>query len=155
MQVRHGEATQQGRRVTTGVIHPVRPPTLFVGCSFHPPVSYSDAMTPAISTQAKADAPVELRNAVRFPLQIPLRLFTATGEIAAMTENISATGVAFTVPRPLEAQTQVRFTMKMPAEAMGTPTDVVVHCTGRVVRCNTGDTCWRAAAVIDEYYFSQ
>ena len=112
-------------------------------------------MTPAISAQAKADAPVELRNAVRFPLQIPLRLFTATGEIAAMTENISATGVAFTLPRPLEVQTQVRFTMKMPAEAMGTPTDVVVHCTGRVVRCNTGDTCWRAAAVIDEYYFSQ
>jgi len=66
--------------------------------------------------QAKADAPVELRNAVRFPLQIPLRLFTATGEIAAMTENISATGVAFTLPRPLEVQTQVRFTMKMPAD---------------------------------------
>jgi hypothetical protein len=105
-------------------------------------------MTPALSAQAKADAPVELRNAVRFPLQIPLRLFTATGEIAA-------TGVAFTLPRPLEVQTQVRFTMKMPAEAMGTPTDVVVHCTGRVVRCNTSETCWRAAAVIDEYYFSQ
>jgi hypothetical protein len=32
---------------------------------------------------------------------------------------------------------------------------VVVHCTGRVVRCNTSETCWRAAAVIDEYYFSQ
>jgi hypothetical protein len=112
-------------------------------------------MTPALSTQAKADAPVELRNAVRFPLRIPLRLSTATGEIAAVTENISATGVAFTLPRPLDVQTQVRFTMKMPAEAMGTPTDVVVHCTGRVVRCNTSEMCWRAAAVIDEYYFSQ
>jgi PilZ domain len=129
--------------------------TLFVGCHESQPRTYSDAMTPALSAQAKADAPVELRNAVRFPLQIPLRLFTATGEIAAMTENISATGVAFTLPRPLEVQTQVRFTMKMPAEAMGTPTDVVVHCTGRVVRCNTSETCWRAAAVIDEYYFSQ
>ena len=116
---------------------------------------YSEAMTPALSAQAKADAPVELRNAVRFPLQIPLRLFTAGGEIPAMTENISATGVAFTLTRPLEVHTQVRFTMKMPSEAMGTPTDVVVHCTGRVVRCNTSDTCWRAAAVIDEYYFSQ
>src|SRR6476660_5848538 len=129
--------------------------TLFVGMCRTQWQTYSDDMTPALSAQAKADAPVELRNAVRFPLQIPLRLFTATGEIAAMTENISATGVAFTLPRPLEVQTQVRFTMKMPAEAMGTPTDVVVHCTGRVVRCNTSDTCWRAAAVIDEYYFSQ
>jgi hypothetical protein len=45
--------------------------------------------------------------------------------------------------------------MKMPAEAMGTPTDVTVHCTGRVVRCTPGEQCWRAAAVIDEYYFSQ
>jgi PilZ domain len=112
-------------------------------------------MTSALSAQEKAVAPVELRNAVRFPLQIPLRLFTAGGEILAMTENISASGVAFTLPRALEVQTQVRFTMKMPAEAMGTPADVVVHCTGRVVRCNTGETGWRAAAVIDEYYFSQ
>jgi PilZ domain len=112
-------------------------------------------MNPVLSTPAKAEAPVELRNAVRFPLRIPLRLFTATGEIAAVTENISATGVAFELARPLDVQTQVRFTMKMPAEAMGTPTDVVVHCTGRVVRCNTSETCWRAAAVIDEYYFSQ
>ncbi len=98
---------------------------------------------------------MELRNAVRFPLQIPLRLFTAAGEIAATTENISATGVAFTLSRSLDVQTQVRFTMKMPSDAMGTPTDVVVHCTGRVVRCNTSEAGWRAAAVIDEYYFSQ
>lgn len=112
-------------------------------------------MNSALSAPAKADAPVELRNAVRFPLQIPLRLFTASQEIAAITENISATGVAFTTSQVLEVQTQVRFTMKMPAEAMGTPADVVVHCTGRVVRCNTSETGWRAAAVIDEYYFSQ
>jgi PilZ domain len=97
----------------------------------------------------------ELRNAVRFPLQIPLRLFTAQGEVAATTENISATGVAFTVAQPLEVQTAVRFTMKMPAEAMGTPVDVVVHCAGRVVRCTPNGECSRAAAVIDEYYFSQ
>ena len=111
-------------------------------------------MTPALSAQARADAPVELRNAVRFPLQIPLRLFTAAGEIAAMTENISATGVAFTLPRPLEVQTQVRFTMKMPAEAMGTPTDVVLHCTGRVVRCTPDAKTTHVAAVIDKYHFS-
>ena len=87
----------------------------------------------------------------RFPCASLLQL----ASFAATTENISATGVAFTLARPLEVQTQVRFTMKMPAEAMGTQTDVVVHCTGRVVRCNTSETCWRAAAVIDEYYFSQ
>jgi hypothetical protein len=52
----------------------------------------------------------------------------------------------------------VSFTIKMPAEAMGTPTDVVLHCTGRVVRC-TPDVkpevkTTHVAAVIDKYHFS-
>lgn len=113
-------------------------------------------MTPGLSAPSNGHTTnAELRNAVRFPLRIPLRLFTAQGEVAAETENISATGVAFTVDKPLALQTAVRFTMKMPAEAMGTPTDVVVHCAGRVVRCTPSAECTRAAAVIDEYYFSQ
>jgi hypothetical protein len=37
---------------------------------------------------------------------------------------------------------------------MGTPTDVVLHCAGRVVRCTTGETTWHVAAVIDKYHFS-
>ncbi len=97
----------------------------------------------------------ELRNAVRFPLQIPVRIFAEGMELDAMTENISATGVLFVIDRPLPLQMQVRFTMKMPAEAMGTPVDVVVHCGGRVVRCTSSGACTQAAAVIDEYYFSQ
>ncbi len=113
-------------------------------------------MTSGLSVPSNGhSASAELRNAVRFPLRIPLRLFTTHGEVAAQTENISATGVAFTVDKPLEVQTPVRFTMKMPAEAMGTPTDVVVHCAGRVVRCTSSAEGTRAAAVIDEYYFSQ
>ncbi len=97
----------------------------------------------------------ELRNAVRFPLHIPVRIFAEGMELDATTENISATGVLFIVDRPLPLQLQVRFTMKMPAEAMGTPVDVVVHCGGRVVRCTSSGGCTQAAAMIDEYYFSQ
>jgi len=99
--------------------------------------------------------PSELRNAVRFPLVIPVTIDADGQEIEAMTENISATGVLFVVNRPLPLQIPVRFTMKMPGEAMGTPVDVVVNCGGRVVRCTTSGGCTRAAAVIDEYYFSQ
>jgi hypothetical protein len=98
---------------------------------------------------------VELRSAVRFPLVIPVRIEADGQLIDAMTENISATGVLFVVDQPLALQKQVRFTLKMPGEAMGTPVDVVVHCGGRVVRCTTSGGCTRAAAVIDEYYFSQ
>ncbi len=97
----------------------------------------------------------ELRNAVRFPLRIPVTIFAEGVQLEAVTENISATGVLFVVDRPLPLQMQVRFTMKMPAEAMGTPVDVVVHCGGRVVRCTSSGVCTQAAAVIDEYYFSQ
>jgi hypothetical protein len=97
----------------------------------------------------------ELRNAVRFPLVIPVKIDAGGEQIEATTENISATGVLFVVDRPLPLKMQVRFTMKMPGEAMGTPADVVVNCGGRVVRCTTSGGCTRAAAVIDEYYFSQ
>jgi hypothetical protein len=97
----------------------------------------------------------ELRNAVRFPLVIPVTIDADGEEIEATTENISATGVLFVVDRPLPLKMRVRFTMKMPGQAMGTPVDVVVNCGGRVVRCTTSGGCTRAAAVIDEYYFSQ
>ena len=100
-------------------------------------------------------AGTELRSAVRFPLVIPVKIEADGRLINAMTENISATGVLFVVDQPLALQMQVRFTLKMPGEAMGTPADVVVHCGGRVVRCTTSGECTRAAAVIDEYYFSQ
>jgi hypothetical protein len=126
---------------------------------------YADRMTPNLSHGVESGAaclplagverPAELRNAVRFPLRIPLRVFTDRGEIAAVTENISATGIAFLADTTLEVQAAVRFSLKMPAETMGTPHDVVVHCAGRVVRCIAGAECSRAAAVIDEYYFSQ
>ncbi len=72
-----------------------------------------------------------------------------------MTENISATGILFKLDQSLPLQLQLSFTMKMPADEMGTPVDVVVHCVGRVVRCTTSEQSTWAAAVIDEYYFSQ
>jgi hypothetical protein len=97
----------------------------------------------------------ELRNAVRFPLHIPVKIYAGDMQLDAMTENISATGVLFLVDRSLPVNMEVRFSMKMPAEAMGTPVDVLVHCGGRVVRCTSSGGCTQVAAVIDEYYFSQ
>ncbi len=102
---------------------------------------------------ATAEASVELRAAVRFPLRIPISVLTEVGEMAAMTVNISANGILFEVAGPLQVGSTVSFTITMPAEAMGMPTDVVANCTGRVVRCTQTQNGWQAAAVIDRYYF--
>ena len=111
-------------------------------------------MQQALETESVSQGP-ELRNAVRFPLVLSVRIDVDGGALQAMTENISATGVLLVVDRPLPLKKQVRFFMQMPREAMGTPADVVVNCGGRVVRCTTSGGCTWVAAVIDEYYFTQ
>jgi PilZ domain-containing protein len=100
------------------------------------------------------ERPVELRAAVRFPLCVPITISTAEGDLAAVTENISANGVLFQLATALPVGSIVSFTIAMPAEAMGTPTDVVLHCSGRVVRCTPDIKTTHVAAVIDEYHFS-
>jgi hypothetical protein len=97
---------------------------------------------------------MELRAAVRFPLCVPVTVSTEIGAVEATTVNISANGVLFELGRALEVGSSVSFTIQMPAEAMGTPTDVVVKCSGRVVRCSESKNGWHAGAVIDKYYFS-
>ncbi len=106
--------------------------------------------TVAVATER----PVELRAAVRFPLCVPITISTAGGDLAAVTENISANGVLFQLATALPVGSIVSFTIAMPAEAMGTPTDVVLHCSGRVVRCIPDIETTHVAAVIDEYHFS-
>jgi PilZ domain len=111
-----------------------------------------------ISTAVATERPVELRAAVRFPLCVPITICTEGGDLPAVTENISANGVLFSLATSLVVGSIVSFTIKMPAEAMGTPTDVVLHCTGRVVRCtpdvNSDVKTTHVAAVIDKYHFS-
>ena len=107
-----------------------------------------------ISVAVAAERPVELRAAVRFPLCVPITVCTDLGEVPAVTENISANGVLFELATPLVVGSIVSFTIAMPAEAMGTPTDVVLHCTGRVVRCTPDVETTHVAAVIDKYHFS-
>jgi PilZ domain len=107
-----------------------------------------------ISLASGTERSVELRAAVRFPLCVPITICTAMGDLPAITENISANGVLFQLASPLQVGSIVSFTIKMPAEAMGTPTDVVLHCTGRVVRCTPDVKTTHVAAVIDKYHFS-
>jgi hypothetical protein len=77
------------------------------------------------------------------------------GEIAAVTRNVSASGVLFEVDRPLKVGLEIRFSLRMPGTVLGTPRDVLVHCLGRVVRCSLSQTQYLAAATIDEYQFAE
>jgi hypothetical protein len=98
----------------------------------------------------------EVRCAVRFPLVLPVVIATAESvEFAALTRNVSASGVLFEVDRKLQPGMEIRFSLRMPGAILGTNHDVLVHCTGRVVRCSISQNQFLAAATIDDYRFAE
>ena len=104
------------------------------------------------------DAPAEeivkgdpVRAAVRFPLHLELVLFANQREYRAVTEDVSASGVLFVAEDLPPLHTAVEFRLTMPAKVMGGEDDVVLHCTGRIVRHAASGGRRLAAAVIDEY----
>jgi hypothetical protein len=97
----------------------------------------------------------EVRCAVRFPLALPVVLSTNHGNVAAVSRNVSASGVLFELDRSLSAGQDIQFSLRMPGQVLGTLNDVLVHCLGRVVRCSLSQTQYLAAATIDEYQFAE
>ena len=97
----------------------------------------------------------EVRCAVRFPLVLPVVLAAGNVEFAAITRNISASGVLFDLDRKLQPGMEIKFSLRMLGAILGTPHDVLVHCTGRVVRCSISQNHFLAAATIDEYRFAE
>lgn len=97
----------------------------------------------------------EVRCAVRFPLNLPVMLVSDSGEFAALTRNISASGLVFELDRPLKVGLEIKFSMRMPGAVLGTGHDVLVHCAGRVVRCSISQDQYEAAATINEYRFAE
>jgi PilZ domain-containing protein len=97
----------------------------------------------------------EVRCAVRFPLALPVVLSTGESDVEGQTRNVSASGVLFSLDQDLRVGSDVRFSLRMPRETLGSPQDVVVHCKGRVVRCSSSHNEHLAAATIDEYRFAE
>lgn len=99
---------------------------------------------------------IDLRSAVRFPLKLPITIRTADSrEYFAETADISAGGVLFHMNTELPVATIIRFRIVLPAMVVGADTDVLVNCTGRVVRCIDEQGKKAVAAVIDEYNFER
>jgi hypothetical protein len=97
----------------------------------------------------------EVRCAVRFPLALTVVLSSGSAEFSALTQNVSASGVLFSLDRQLMAGLEIRFSLRMPRKILGTPHDILVHCVGRVVRCSLSQAQYLAAATIDEYRFAE
>jgi hypothetical protein len=112
-------------------------------------------LTPPTPGPKAADGRPEVRCAVRFPLSLPVVVATDSGEFTACTRNISASGVLFELDRRLGIGDSIRFSLQMPGPVLGTSKDVLVHCTGRVVRCSLSQTQYLVAATIDDYRFAE
>jgi hypothetical protein len=98
----------------------------------------------------------ESRSSQRFPIKLPITVRTNDSrEQFAETANISAGGVLFYTNVAISVGSEIYFRIVLPAGVVGTETDVLVNCTGRVVRCSeTGDRkC--VGAIIDEYVFER
>jgi c-di-GMP-binding flagellar brake protein YcgR len=80
---------------------------------------------------------------------------TASEEHRAETRDISAGGVLFQMDTDVPVGSSIEFTISMPAAVLGSPTDVLVNCIGRVVRSAEDGTRRAVAAVIDEYHLER
>lgn len=103
----------------------------------------------------------EARTGKRFPLELPIRIRqkkTGAGKNAT-TADMSSAGVYIQANTDLAVGSSIEFDITLPAKILGTPSDVEVHCTGRVVRRESdnqnGKTRKRngVACVIDQYKF--
>jgi hypothetical protein len=118
-------------------------------------------MSPVSSKSAGSESsPIGLNNAevrcsVRFPLVLPVVVSVGSEEFAALTRNVSASGVCFRANLQIPVGQVIGFSLGMPRQVLGTPQDVLVHCRGRVVRCFASQTEYHTAATIDEYKFGE
>ncbi|MGB6194258.1 MAG: PilZ domain-containing protein [Terracidiphilus sp.] len=92
---------------------------------------------------------------MRFPLSLQAVVTGNTAESAALTRNVSASGVLLDVHDPLEVGQGIDFAIRMPGSILGSPSDVMVRCHGRVVRCSLDQGHYQAAATIDDYRFAE
>lgn len=117
--------------------------------------SSNSEIVPEVANPLASTARQEVRCAVRFPLVLPVVLTANSQEFTALTRNVSASGVLFELNHKLQPGMEIKFSLRMPGSVLGTPHDVLVECTGRVVRCSISQNMFLAAATIDDYRFAE
>ena len=115
------------------------------------------SLEPADSAKSSAKkAYTDMQSAMRFPIKLPVSLKSNSGEKHLETQNISANGVLFqVVDAEMPVGSMVDFTISLPADIVGTETDVRLDCKGRVVRNFEDSGRHGVGVVIDEYRFDR
>ena len=96
-----------------------------------------------------------VQGAPRFPIKLPVEMKSGAVGSAVETENISANGVLFRMDADVPVGSAVDFTISLPADVVGAPSDVQVDCRGRVVRSFEDRGRRGVGVVIDEYRFER
>ena len=97
----------------------------------------------------------DMQSAPRFPLKLPVAVRADSGKRLTETKNISANGVLFQVDTDMPVGSIVDFTISLPADVVGSDTDVLLDCKGRVVRNFEEGGRRGVGVVIDEYHFER
>jgi len=107
-------------------------------------------MLPFVITQSLSP---DIRCGVRFPLKLPITISFGGRKMDAESQNISSSGAVIWLDEAIPVGAAIQFTIAMPGARLCLPKDMLVDCTGRVVRCSPVGNRHELAAMIDEYRF--
>ena|SRR5438270_10716957 len=120
----------------------------------------SQKRTVILNTEGSAS---ESRTGKRFPLELPIVIRNQdSSQQQALTTDVSASGVYIQANSRMHVGTTIEFEIALPAEVVGTESDVSIRCKGRVVRMEENEEAnasGQAAknngvgCVIDQYEF--
>ena len=91
--------------------------------------------------------PVERRQALRFPITLPVDLERGTG----ITRDISTSGLFFETNQVFSAGAPIRLTLVLGQTCPGTP--ICLHCQGQIVRAERREEKVGVAVAFTSYWF--
>ena len=92
-----------------------------------------------------------VRTAVSFPIGTSVYIQTEVGVFDELTGNIPARKLPLSTKRVLRENSQIAFTLTIPAAVMGISQDVSLYSLGRIVRQHGAGDLRNTAAIIEEH----
>ena len=93
--------------------------------------------------------PDERRQALRFPITLPVELERGAG----ITRNMSISGVSIETDRAFSTGDPIRFTLLLEPACPGVP--IRLHCQGQIVRAKRQKEKVEVAVSLNAYWFEK